>query len=214
MLNSPDYDEYWRHRRNDMGVISQFQKQRTNWIIPKIKENSTVLDIGCGDGGVLLYLMKHRKFTPIGADISDRALAFLKSRGIQTIKCDLSNFNEIESLPEADHIILFEVLEHTRSPERLLKVLENKAKISIFFSFPNTGYFPYRIRMVLGRFVMQWRLHPGEHVRFWTYKDLRWWLKELGYENRTETAIYEGVPLLNRLWGSLFGMAFVGEIKK
>lgn len=66
----------------------------------------------------------------------------------------------------------------------------------------------------MGKFVIQWRMHPGEHLRFWTYKDIKWWLKELGYDDKSEVMIYEGIPGLNKLWGGLFGMAIIGEIKK
>ena len=214
ILLDEDYDAYWRARRaQNMGTINSFQRNRTDWILPKIKDGCSVLDIGCGDGGVLLYLLQNKSITPIAADISDYALEFLQSKGITTIKLDINDFDQVNSLPLVDYIILFEVLEHLSRPERFLQILEKKAKKAIFFSIPNSGYFPYRLRMLSGRFVMQWRLFPGEHLRFWTYRDLKWWLKELGYESRSDIQIYEGIPLLNKIWGSLFGMAFVGEIR-
>ena len=40
-----------------------------------------------------------------------------------------------------------------------------------------------------------------------------WWLRELGYESRTEMHVYEGIPVFNKIWRGLFGMAFVGEIR-
>lgn len=213
VLEDTDYDAYWRDKRGPhMGSISPFQKQRADWILPRIEREATVLDIGCGDGGVLLYLLQHRDLAPIGADISDYALQFLQKRGIATVKLDFRRPEHLDCLPEVDHIILFEVLEHIPNPEQVLKRVERKAAKSIFFSFPNTGYLPYRIRMLFGSFVVQWRLHPGEHLRFWTYRDLKGWLRELGYEGRSSMHIYEGIPLLNRVWGGLFGMAFVGEI--
>ena len=209
-----DYDAYWHDKRGrNMGQISAFQKQRADWLLPRIEPGSSVLDIGCGDGAVLLYLQKHLSFQPIAADISDYALNFLRSKGITTIKFDANVIDDIQKLPEIDYLILFEVLEHMPDPEQFLKTIEPKLRKAIFFSFPNTGYFPYRLRLLFGSFVMQWRLHPGEHLRFWTYRDLKWWLKELGYWERSTIHVYEGIPGLNRLWGSLFGMAFVGEIK-
>jgi hypothetical protein len=46
-----------------------------------------------------------------------------------------------------------------------------------------------------------------------TYRDLNWRLEQLGYGDCNSIHIYEGIPFLNRIWGSLFGMAFVAEIK-
>jgi len=67
---------------------------------------------------------------------------------------------------------------------------------------------------LFGSFPIQWRVHPGEHIRFWTYRDLKWWLKELDLYDRSEIYVYEGIPFLNKIWKSLFGAAFVVEIKK
>ena len=61
---------------------------------------------------------------------------------------------------------------------------------------------------------MQWALHPGEHLRFWTYRDLKWWLKELGFDKQSEVYVYEGIPVLNKLWKGLFGAGFMIKIKK
>ncbi len=111
-----------------MGIITSFQQQRADWILPKIEVDSTVLDVGSGDGGVLLYLLNHQAFTPIAADISDYALAFLRDKGIETVKLNINNLDEISELPEVDHIIVFEVLEYVQNPEQFLKILEKKHK--------------------------------------------------------------------------------------
>jgi hypothetical protein len=101
-----------------------------------------------------------------------------------------------------------------QNPEQFLKIIERKTKKSIFFSIPNTGFIAYRLRLLLGSFPVQWRIHPGEHIRFWTYRDLKWWLKELGYLQRAEIVVYEGIPGFNKIWPSLFGMGLLVKIKK
>jgi methionine biosynthesis protein MetW len=214
-LDETDYDAYWvSKRKSKMGEISVFQKRRADTVVEDLGEGASVLDIGCGDGAVLLYLQKKKNLKAFAADISEKALRFLESQGVSTIRFDVNRLEDAAQLPEVDHIFLFEVLEHMQNPEGFLKRVEEKARKSIFFSFPNTGYFAYRLRMLLGRTPMQWRTHPGEHLRFWTYQDLKWWLKELGYAGRSSIRIYEGLPILNRLWGGLFGMGFVVRIDK
>ena len=37
----------------------------------------------------------------------------------------------------------------------------------------------HRLRYMLGRFPLQWIVNPNEHIRFWTLKDLIWWLDYL-----------------------------------
>jgi len=71
----------------------------------------------------------------------------------------------------------------------------------------------YRLRLLFGKFPAQWRVHPGEHVRFWTARDLRWWLLAQGIENY-KIFYYEGIPLLNKIVPSLFAAGFVVYIQK
>jgi methionine biosynthesis protein MetW len=181
-------------------------------VLADLSEGASVLDIGCGDGAVLLYLKRNKNLHAFAADISEKALGYLETQGVKTIRFDLNRPEEIPSLPEVDHILLLEVLEHMQNPEAFLKRIEAKARRSVIFSFPNTGYFAYRIRLLLGRTPMQWRSHPGEHLRFWTHQDLVWWLTALGYAGRATIRVYEGLPILNRLWGGLFAMGFVVRI--
>lgn len=215
ILDQADYDAYWESKRKGrMGEISLFQRRRADIALESIRDGESVLDVGCGDGAVLLYLMKQRRLTACAADISDKALAFLASQGVSTRKFDMNAPEAVADLPEVDHVILFEVLEHMQNPEAFLRSMEAKARKSVLFSIPNTGYFAYRLRLLMGRAPMQWRTHPGEHLRYWTRKDLVWWLDSLGYGKRSTIRIYEGLPILNRIRGSLFGMGFVVRIDK
>jgi len=215
VLEETNYDDYWKNKRGDnLGYSNSWQKQRGDWIVSRIEEGSTVLDIGCGDGGVLLYMKKKKDFKAVGADISDIVLNFLDSKGIEVVKFDINDFDSISKLPEVDYVMILEVLEHMPNPEKFLNMISKKAKKAVFFSFPNSGYISFRLRLLFGAFPMQWTIHPGEHLRFWTYRDLKWWLKELGIRDKSEIYIYEGIPVLNKLWKGLFGAGFVIEVKK
>ena len=48
-----DNDEYWKHR-NFVPTLNSFQKIRADFISNNIKENASVLEIGCGPGHILL----------------------------------------------------------------------------------------------------------------------------------------------------------------
>ncbi|MEL7067702.1 MAG: class I SAM-dependent methyltransferase [Cyanobacteria bacterium J06581_3] len=214
-LLETDYDSYWRNKRgSNLGYANKFQSYRAGYIASRIEENSTVLDIGCGDGAVLLNMQNQKQLELIAADISDVVLDFLSSKGIKTIRFDTNSFSAISSLPKADYILMLEVLEHMQNPEKFLKLISERAIKGIFFSFPNTGYISYRLRFLLGRFPVQWRTHPGEHLRFWTYRDLKWWLKEMELSGKSNIHVYEGVSCLNKILPSIFGAAFIVEIKK
>ena len=80
VLDEVNYDDYWfKKRGTSLGLSGKWQRQRGDWIISQIEDYSTVLDIGCGDGGVLLYMKQKKNFHAVGADISDTCLNFLDS---------------------------------------------------------------------------------------------------------------------------------------
>ena len=104
-----------------------------------------------------------------------------------------------------------EVLEHLPNPESLLRALAPKCKKAVVISVPNSGYWLHRLRFLCGRVPAQWRKHPGEHLRFWTLKDLKWWVSAIGWELK-ELRPYEGMLGLNRLFPSWCGMGVVIKI--
>jgi methionine biosynthesis protein MetW len=215
ILSETNYNDYWINKRGDnLGYANCYQKQRANWIVRRIEEGSTVLDIGCGDGAVLLHMKKQKEFQAIGVDMSEIALDFLDSQGIKTCILNINEFNNVEDLPVADYIMMLEILEHMQNPEKFLGMIQIKAIKGFFFSFPNTGYFMHRLRFFFGSFPLQWRVHPGEHLRFWTYRDLKWWLKKMGLKDKSRIYVYQGIPVLNIVLRSLFGAAFIVEVRK
>ena len=123
-------------------------------------------------------------------------------------KCHLINNEEhlfdLIKNNNPNYISLFEVLEHMKNPEDFLLKLLNHKNIKVFISLPNTGFFTHRIRLLFGRFPLQWIAHPSEHLRFWTITDLKWWLGFLNIYNQSKIIPYKGVPFLNKIWPNLF----------
>lgn len=205
-IHDVSYDAYWRSRGLDSKVkLNSFQKKRADLSLRHLEGNSIVLDVGCGNGALLVYINNIKSMRKlIGIDISEKALAFAGENNIETIKGDISKLETFEKLPPADYVLMFEVIEHFPDSEGLLKWAVRHAKRGVFFSVPNTGFFAHRARLLLGRFPLQWRVNPSEHLRFWAVKDMKWWLHEIGFKNYT-LKLYEGMPLLNKIWPSLFG---------
>jgi len=210
-----DYDEYWRRKKvGQLGEPNSFQTIRGNWISQRIELNSSVADIGCGDGSVLFAIKKNISIQAIGLDVSPVVLEFLASKDIQTVKFDLLDPQCLDKLPKVDHALILEVLEHMPRPEEFLLSVLNQVDRSVFISVPNTGFIQHRLRLLFGKFPLQWRSHPSEHLRFWTFDDFIWWLKVLQLENSTIVYCYAGIPILNKLWPSLFAEGIIAQIKK
>jgi len=87
----------------------------------------------------------------------------------------------------------------------------------LIFSVPNTGHYSHRIRLLLGKFPMQWRHHPGEHLRFWCFSDMRWWLMScLKFKEEKFNIIPYNAPisLLNKIFPSIFSRGILVYVSK
>ncbi|MFA5175237.1 MAG: methionine biosynthesis protein MetW [Patescibacteria group bacterium] len=207
-----NYDKYWEKRgRNSRPFLSKWQKKRAVFVLKSIEKGSTVLDLGCGDGILLKYLQEKAEIKGCGVDSSDKILNQAKSIGVSTIKMNIIDIDNIKSLSIFDYITCFEIIEHLSCPEILLNCLKEKARKAIFFSIPNTGYYAHRLRLLFGKFPLQWAGHPGEHLRFWTLSDIKWWVKSLGF-NIESLELYEGFPILNKIFPSLFAQGILLKI--
>ena len=213
-------NQYWQIRRKDFKEIkpNDFQIERAKLFNSLIEDkNALLFDIGSGDGAQLIAI---RNICPnikiIGSDKDEFSYEFIKKRNF-----DFHQFNEQESIETVlskycpKYISLFEVIEHMYSPEEfLLQLLENKNIKKVFFSIPNSGFFMHRLRYLFGRFPIQWIVNPNEHIRFWTLKDLNWWLNYLGLMHKSEIIPYRGIPILNKISPNLFAAGSFIMIKK
>ncbi len=210
-------DNYWLSRRPDGEPgLNDWQVERVRFVQKYIKENEdpSVVDIGCGDGGLLYFLKKKRSLTNvIGVDISEVALSLVEKLGIKTFHSNIVSKEDFKKLPEADIYLLFEVLEHIPSAEITLQEAYRKSQKAVFFSVPNSGYITYRLRLLFGKFPAQWSISPSEHLRFWTFNDMKWWLNAQQYTNY-KIYSYKGVPILNKILPGLFSAGLFVYIRK
>jgi len=204
------YDAYWKKKRKGGDSwLSDWQKERLDIVAKMIDPGSSVMDIGCGDGLALEYLKSRVSISAVGVDISDDILAKAKERGIDAIKMDLNDLDAAADLPEVDYLVGMEILEHMPNPEALIQKIRPKVRKGMIFTFPNSAYYPYRLRLLFGGFPLQFINHPGEHLRFWTGRDLKlWWVKALGADLEA-LVIHEGLPILNKIWPNLFGQGII-----
>lgn len=214
-LTSPDYDAYWR----DRGLSEPTAPPPDDpWDYPRFRamaslmsQEDRVADIGCGSGSFLAFLRDRGFEDVIGVDSSVAAVESLRRHGYLAHRSALEDL-DLESLGPVDVAVLSEVLEHVIAFEALLaKVATHASRVII--SHPNIGYWPHRLRMLSGRFPIQWGWHPAEHLRFFTVKDLLEHLDRAGYELLSVQAPV-GVPSarLRRWRPNLFADHVVFEI--
>lgn len=165
-LGELDYDAYWSTRSVDE------HQPRFAIIAGLVPPASRVLDVGSGDGSLLLHLAASRSAVGFGIDVSSVAVEHARQRGV---RCEVADITDpsVELPPDIDVVIISEVLEHISDPEAVLQRIRAHMPRRVIITVPNTGYLEHRLRLLFGRFPVQWLLHPGEHVRFWTIADFR-----------------------------------------
>ena len=211
-----NYNEYWR-KREFIEIQPRFP------IISKmIERGATVLDVGCGDGGLLLYLKEHRdQILEVGIDISDVAIERCVSRGLNCMKQTLSAF-EAESARQKrtfDYVIMSEVIEHVPNSEEFVQTAWGLTRGKLIISFPNIAYWPHRLRLLLGRNPVQWAHFQAEHLRFWSVSDFTDWLSamELPSANISHKVIgTSGTCSLGlcKLWPNLFANQVIVTVER
>lgn len=208
-VGAVDYDTYWDNKaQSGLGILSSWRLKRAQVFASLVPSGARVLDLGVGDGALLRYLIEHKQVDGYGLDISPKAVEFCREQGLNVTLQDI-NQPLTEYLDEPfDYIILSEIIEHLPDPEGLLNSLRPHVLQGIIVSIPNTGFHQHRLRLLLGRFPLQWVVTPGEHLRFWTRGDFHWWARQMDFEIVREVP-YQGTGRLKDIWPGLFAAAFV-----
>tara|TARA_B100000686_G_scaffold219200_1_gene226251 strand:- start:7314 stop:7919 length:606 start_codon:yes stop_codon:yes gene_type:complete len=150
-------------------------KLNENLISSLIKNNSKVLDIGCGNGSLLQYLETNKNINGQGIEISHKGVQECVSKGLSVIQgnadTDLIHFPN----NAFDIVILSRTLQATHKPKDILYEMLRIGKKCIV-SIPNFGHWKCRLQILFeGKMPMtkslssQW--YETENIHLCTIKD-------------------------------------------
>jgi len=115
-------------------------------IADMVGPNTRLLDVGCGDGALLDYLVHEKGVDGRGIEISTAGVNACVTQGLSVIQGDADT--DLNHYPDDafDFVILSQTIQATRNPR---DVLENMLRIGkkAIVSFPNFGY--WRVRLGL-----------------------------------------------------------------
>lgn len=157
-------------------------------IIDMVESNSTVLDLGCGDGSLGEELMKRKKCKVFGIDISEVAVKHARRKGINARVGNLEEPLDFED-NSFEYVILCDVLEHLFDPLFTLKEAFRVSKKYVIVAFPNFAYFKSRLELLFfGIFpkspLFGYDWYNSQHIRLFSYKDFLKALKDLNFNVR------------------------------
>lgn len=157
-------------------------------IIKETGDNRVVLEIGCASGYMSKALTeKGCKVT--GIEFRSELAKMARKHCHKVIIGDIEDSRTIEKLGRKrfEVIILADVLEHLRNPERVLAVLTKflKEKGKVIISVPNAAFLTNRLLLFLGRFdYTDQGIMDRTHLRFFTQQSILGLIKKLGLKVR------------------------------
>ena len=154
-------------------------------IADMVPAGSRVLDLGCGDGALLEYLVRSKQVTGRGVERSEEGM-------LACVRCGLSvrqgNLEEgLADYPDAsfDSVILSQTLPFLNDPAMILSEMLRVGNRAIV-SFPNWGFWRCRLEMlVAGRmpqvFDLAERWHEAPRWQAFTVADFCDFCHHLGF---------------------------------
>ena len=113
-----------------------------------IDKNSLVLDVGCGDGILMEFLVKEKKVNIRGIEISKAKVQNCIAKGLTIIEGNAED--DLRQFPNKsfDFVILSQTLQAFLNPEKVIDELLRIGKQAIV-TIPNFGYWKIGLHLLL-----------------------------------------------------------------
>ena len=145
----------------------------TEWVTP----NARVLDLGCGEGKLLMHLKETLNITGYGMEIDPAKNVKAIQAGLNVIQSNLNEADIHEYFDEDsfDFIIMTQALQVVRRPDLLLEQMLSTGKECII-TFPNFGHWRNRTQLFFGGKMPQNEYLPNTwydtpNIHLCTFKD-------------------------------------------
>jgi len=182
-----------------------------SWIRP----DSSVLDLGCGDGLLLKYLNQTRNARGYGIDIADANVLACVKNGVNVIQSDLERGLAGFDAGSFDCVILSQTLQAVRHTEEIVLEMLRVGREAIV-SFPNFGRWDLRLQLALGKMPMsaelpyQWYNTPNVHL--FTIADFESFCLGHGISVLERVTLHRGRAV--RTFANFFGSLAVYRVEK
>ena len=151
-----------------------------------IDENSHVLDVGCGDGVLMEFLVKEKKVNIRGIEISKAKVQNCIAKGLTIIEGNAEE--DLKQFPDKsfDYVILSQTLQAFLNPEKVINELLRIGKQAIV-TIPNFGYWKIRLHLLLKGTMPVTRTLPDEwyntpNIHLCTIKDFVFFSKAKNFK--------------------------------
>lgn len=124
MTNKKDLTNFYKESKSYPEKIqkekNKLKEGRIKYLLKKIKDGDSFLDVGCGPGLLVSEVAKNKSVKVFGVDISPHAISFAKKNSPKS-SLTIGDVERLDFKDEQFNVISsFEVLEHLENPEKCL----------------------------------------------------------------------------------------------
>ena len=139
-----------------------------------VPRGSRVLDLGCGIGELLDYLIRERGCSGYGVEIDDANVQACVARGVNVIQFNLEAGLALFGDASFDVVLQVNTLQHLRNAEVMLRETARVGRIGIVV-FPNFAHWPNRLAVLRGRMpvtrALPYQWYDTPNIRVGTLRD-------------------------------------------
>ena len=191
--------------RTDLRIISNF-----------VTQGARVLDVGCGDGALLMRLEEEKQADGRGIELSQKGVNEAVARGLSVVQGDADH--DLATYPDKafDFVILSQTLQATHNPRIVLEQLLRIGR-KVVVSFPNFGNWRIRRQFVLrGRMPitedLPYSWYDTPNIHFCTVRDFMNLVEDVNAHVEKAVALRGNGRVMNgamrlRLWNALADQA-------
>jgi len=138
-------------------------------IVDWVKQYSTVLDLGCGTGELMVLLIKEKQVQAQGIEIDQQSIGECVTKGLSVFQQDIDTGLSEYGDQVFDYVILSQTLQQVKKPDFALKEALRVGK-QVIVSFPNFVHYSARFQIffkgkvpVTPSLPHQWYQTPNLH---------------------------------------------------
>ena len=115
-------------------------------ILKWVRQGSSILDLGCGDGKLLDLLVREKKVRAQGIEIDEQAIYQCVAKGLSVFHEDIDNGLSGYGDKTFDYVILNQSLQQVKKPDVVLKEALRVGR-EVIIGFPNFAHYQARLQI-------------------------------------------------------------------